>query len=563
MTDVISYWSVTFAILAFSIMPGYAVSCFFKGLNDLERLSISFGLSYLIVLIMTPLVALGHVWIFRYLFFLIFITALCIIVYFYKKQSLTVTTGFVLLLGIFVIQLAVKGFAQVYWEYPYPGGDWFIHAFRIPMSFSVGIWEPTQDRTCLFSVLILAYHNILNTSLYSYWISQLFSCIANSALLFPAFLIAYKVFNKKVAFVAVTLMALNIFLFYETIYTWPKGLSNYFVLMMIYFLFFRQKTTFADSLLAGLWGAIAYLMHPLAIFYILGCIGALLIKKKLLTLHSFYFLLAMGITMIPYFSWSYYSLGHFFKSNMIYYPILQSPHDAYLHSPEEIIASFKATPVWTFLYNAVSNRLYNILSVFTNLMYERSNFSFAGHLPKALTFFLYVLSLVGIYKIIRKKEPMKLILLQVILISFSCTLIFIGFRQDDFINEPGMHATIALFIVFATYALYEIKDSIFRRLTVFTIFSYTFINTPIRFAYIIRTYNNAPGGKERYFTELGKTWHHVEGFDILRLVSAHFLINGGIEFLLNLLFMIMIVSTIGLYIYKKLVFSVNKKYGGK
>ena len=551
MIDVLSYWGVTFAILAFSIIPGYTIACFFKGLDDLERLSISFGLSFVMVIILTPLAALGYASIFRYSFLIISLTGFFLMVFSYKMKRWDFNYLSAVLFGIFVIQLIVKAFAQTFWEYPFWGGDWFIHAFQIPQSFSDGVWNPPQDRTCLFSVLIFTYHKLLNTSLYSYWISQLVSCIVNSAFIFPVFLIANRLFNQKIAIITVILTSLNFLLFFTSVYTWPKGLSTYFVLVMIYFLFVRRRTISANAILAGVSGGLAYLIHPLAVFYVFGSIGVLLLRKEVFTHRAVYYALAMGITLLPYFMWSYHSNGQLFSSRMIYYPIVNSPYDAVLHTPSEIIASFKATSVWVHLYNGISNRLYNVLSVLTNLTKQHPIFYFEGHLPRCMTFPLFILALIGIVKTITEKQANRIVLLQVILFSFLFSLLFLGFRQDDFLNEPGMQASIAILSTFAIYALFEIRDGFLRKLTASSVLAYASIQIPITFFYIIRFYNNDPGGREKYLSALGKTWHHVEGFDISRLVSAHFLINGYSEFILNLFVVLVIVSVVTFYIYHK------------
>ncbi len=258
--NLIAYWSYIIVVLLMSFIPGFAIASRIRSLNDTERLAIAFCFSFFIVVLLVPLFAIKLDLLARALFLFILLVSLLNLIWYLKKKDFKIKPDmdFKFLLSILIISLVSRFFIQTLWEYPVTGGDWIGHTLFIPYDFDIGKWAPPQDRTPLFNLFIYSHHHLLGTSLFQYWISQIISVVANSVFVLPAYLIAKNVFNDKVAKISAAFMVIVPWLVWQSIYTWPKNLAMYFILLMIYFMFFKKDSKPLSYGLSGLFGALAF-----------------------------------------------------------------------------------------------------------------------------------------------------------------------------------------------------------------------------------------------------------------------------------------------------------------
>jgi hypothetical protein len=268
-------------VAGIAFIPGFAIAARIKQLDITEKLAVSFGFSFLIVVLLTPLFAVKLDIVARVAFVLIVIASLFL--FLKQKQDLKLNHDFIFLTLILVISLVSKFFIQTLWEYPVIGGDWYGHTLIRPYMFNIGDWTPPQERTPFFNLLIYSYHHLLGTSLYQYWVSQIISVIVNSVFILPAYLIAKRVFGDNIAKVSAAFMIITPFLVQQAIYTWPKNMAMYFTLLIIYFLFFRGNSgnNELNYGFAGFFAALGFLTHNYIVFYIFTALIAFVYVKKL------------------------------------------------------------------------------------------------------------------------------------------------------------------------------------------------------------------------------------------------------------------------------------------
>ena len=535
MVDVIKYWSVFFLILGFSFIPGYSIAQFSKELNIYEKFSVSFGISFLILVAFTPLITFVSLKIFQVSMWSIVIVSIILLIrhQFFKCRIRDVNLYILIL--ILLAGLFVKVLAQIGWEYPIQGGDWFVHAYEIPLKFQNGDWIPKHPRPQFFNLLILSFHSILGSSLYNFWISQIISTVANSIFILPAYIIAKQLFGKKVAFMSIIFMSLNLFLFYQSIYPWPKNLSSYFILLMLYFLFLK----FGDInsyILAGIFAGLGYLAHPMALFFIVPSFLVLTINHGIFQPRQYLFIIFLGILVLPYFLWMYFHTESI-SSKMAYYPFVVEYDYKHLNkmTHNDIMTKFWEAPWWNIIYI----RIYNFVSTLTELLARHNVWNFFNNLPSALTFPVYILSFIGVVKTYRKKTS-GVVLINIIALSFIFLVLFFGWRLPGIIGPGGQNPSIIILVIIGFYSLFEIKDNFIRRIGMAGIFSYALLQLIARPYYVIKWFNE--GERNLLINSIGRNWHYVEGFDFSKFISAHYFVNTKFEILLSLFVSVLFIS---------------------
>ncbi len=572
MIDTLIYWLYISLVLSIAFIPGFAIATFLKKLDIAEKLAISFGFSFLIIVLLTPLFALKLDTLARFIFVLITIASL-----FYiskqklKDKHLKFSQDFIFLALVLIISLVLRFFVQTIWDYPVMGGDWFMHGFKIPYQFELGNWVPPRDRPPFFNLLIYNQHQLFGTSLYQYWITQIVSVVANSVLIIPAYLIGKKIFSDKVVKISTAFMIICPYIVQHGIYTWPKNLAAYFILLMVYFLFFRNGESAdikRDYALAGFFAGFGYLIHNYTAVYIGTAILAWIYKTYKHENRKFwnilyesklaYFFLPMIVVVAPYLCWMYFSYGTLsaahgadFRStsSFIYYPFAVKSLCLY-NSPEEVFATFFATPIHQIIWIRICNVIVTLLPVaipLNPLIYQFPSYDpvmyYNGSYPGFLSFGMYILVAIWFIRYLLKKTKSNTYIVILIIIPFifhiflwgwlDWGLHFMSFPTNPFLIMLGFNELYktkikqktSLYITYLIFIGCLIEDIIYGWLT-------------LRFRIMI-------GGLEELNGWVQKNVPNVQIYDV---ISAHFLLDTNVEFLSNLIIsMLLIIFSVLLY----------------
>jgi len=556
MIDLLLYWIYIALVVITAFIPGFTIATSIKRLNEVERLSISFGLSFLVIVILTPLFALGLDCLARFLFIFIFIisiTQLCLL-----RENLKLTSELKFLILILIINFVSKFFIQTLWEYPVIGGDWVYHTLVVPYMFDIGNWNPPRDRTPLFNLLIYAYHHSLGTSLYQYWVSQIISVVANSVFILPAYLIAKQAFNDKIAKVSTAFMTITPFLIEQSIYTWPKNLAMYFVLLMIYFMFFssKQENSRLKYGLAGFFGALGFLTHNYTTLYILTALIVLVYKFHKYTIshrftkHIVCFIAALTTTVIPYYLWVYLSYGTLLTSRFIYYPFAVEGYESVLYGEaKDVFETFFSTPITHIIGIRISNAVVTLTPaalpinpIATRFPTYNPIFYYSHEYPGALSSIMYILVVVWFLKYLFKKTETDTVLAIFVIVPFLLFLILIGWKGWGLLSI-GLHPSVPILIMFGFNELYKFGQT---WLLLILVFIDSFIENVIYWVLIIKFYY-IEGGLDNIAREVSR---FIPDFQISKLISAHFLLNTLSEFYINLTISLFVIFILTLYLKK-------------
>lgn len=545
MIPTLTYWLYILSVVGVAFIPGFAIATRIKKLDSIERLSISFGFSFPIVVLLTPLFALKFDIPTRIIFVLIIIASIFYILK--QKQNLKVNNDFFLLALILIIGLVFRFFVQTLWEYPVMGSDWYGHALLRPYMFNIGDWTPPQERTPLFNLLIYSYHHLLGTSLYQYWMSQIISVVANTVFILPAYLIAKKVFNDNIAKVSTAFMIITPFLVNSAIYTWPKNMAMYFSLLAIYFMFFRAKPeeNKFNYGLTGFFAALGFLTHDYILFYVFTALIIFIYVKKLykkpLTIpHELfenkfiYFFVSFAAVTIPYFLWIYYFYGTISTPrSVIYYPLAVEGYWS-IGSPQEVFETFFNTPISHIIGIRIFNAVVTLTPVALPInpvatQYPSYNpiYYYSHDYPGALSTLMYVLVVVWVVRYLFRKTKTDNVLTMFVVIPFILFLTICGWLDWGLLTL-GLHPTIPILIMLGFNELYKFKAQRIRSLLIYLAFIGCLIED---FIYGILTLNfyQVEGGISGTATNISR---YIPDFQISDFVSAHFFLTDS-DLLLN------------------------------
>ncbi|VVB95770.1 Dolichyl-phosphate-mannose-protein mannosyltransferase [uncultured archaeon] len=545
--NLIIYWCYIIIAFLMSFIPGFVIAGRFKSLSVLEKLSISFGCSYVIIVMLVPFFAFKLNFIAQLIFIYIMIASLW---YLLKKRlqlKFEIDSRFIIM--ILIIGLISKFFLQTLWEYPVMGGDWFWHTFRIPYAFEQGDWTPPTDRPPLFNLLIYSYHNLLGTSLYQYWISQIISVVINSVYIFPAYLIAKKAFGDRVAKISALFMLVTPFLIFNTLYTWPKNAAMYGILMMIYFLFFSEYDIKLRYPLAGFFAGLGFWFHNYAVFYIAIAVLLLIYKEKmykgLISRNIFnnlkklsYFLIVLLIVLAPYFLWVYSYYGTISTSKFIYYPFAVKGYDSALSGDtQELFNTFYSTPVKEIIMIRISNAIVTLTPAALPINPIAASFStynpifyYSHDYPGALSTLMYLVVVILFFKYLLGKTKINLVLAGFVVLPIFIYLILYGWREWGLLTG-GLHPTIPLLIILGFNELYKSYNRLTGKILVFLVFLVAIIDNIIYFN-IIKKFYYIEGGLRNVADSLHQV---VPNADVSNLISAYFLLNTEMDVILNLI----------------------------
>jgi len=160
----------------------------------------------------------------------------------------------------------------------------------------------------LFSIIILTFFKPLNLA-YSFWDYQLFGILLNSLFLLPLTIIMQKIFkNQKIVYLTLAAVFLNIFIFTNIYFTWPRLIGVYFVLVTIVLLWKNSKIKILDMIIAGALMALGALSHGhvflcIPVFFVLYSIIAFKKLRFQYVIHILVFFTFFFLLQSP---WFYY-----------------------------------------------------------------------------------------------------------------------------------------------------------------------------------------------------------------------------------------------------------------
>jgi len=195
------------------------------------------------------------------------------------------------------------------------------------------------DRPPLMGIInsIWAF-STLNTDKYEFWYYEMIGIVLNILFIFPCVIISKKLFKDQNIFYLVPLaILLNVFIFLNIYYTWPKLMGAFFPLASIALLLIKKRIEyFTMSIVGILWG-LGYLCHPgviltlpvLFVFYLISSINFKKIKY-FIPFFIFFFLLQSP--------WIIYKKFH---------PRIDTNHLLYHYLPTE---SYRGHPLKTIIH---------------------------------------------------------------------------------------------------------------------------------------------------------------------------------------------------------------------
>ncbi|MBF0555049.1 MAG: hypothetical protein HQK96_10925 [Nitrospirae bacterium] len=165
------------------------------------------------------------------------------------------------------------------------------------------------DRPPLLGVVNSIIMLSLNKRPYSFWNYLIVGITLNSLFLLPLSVLAKRIFNRPaVAYLAVMSVFLNIFIFINIYFIWPKLLAVFFLLTMIIYLWDRELSP-ATASIGGALFALGALSHGNVFLSLpvlmLSYIAFAVIRKK--KTYLLYFFISFLILYSP---WSLYKIKH-------------------------------------------------------------------------------------------------------------------------------------------------------------------------------------------------------------------------------------------------------------
>ncbi len=466
------YYSMTVAILLLGFLPGYLLlDSFTDNINIEEKITVSFGLTallidlgYIVAYLLSPSIKeLFPQTILYFLFFLLIYRGTR------KKPQKAYTPipkDLLLLVVVFVVQYLFKVSLQPIIPFYPMGADYYEHYQRSQVLLDLHNENPyvdifpfwyIPDRTPLFNIIGAFFLALFRDR---YWIIQITSCLFNSILILPGYLIAKRLFNSKAAILVTLILSMNPFLTENALYTWPKNLAAYFCLLFLYFLLFHGNIFYA-----GMFGALGYLSHQYSSLYIVAGAFYLLLKGKgepKVVLKSLIILLGTVCFLTsPWFLWKGYTYGPTYGTKFLSYPFATGGVLQIIFNPtEEILARFWATPMSRIIWIRVENALETLIP-FSLFSFPIDNVDLSKYyfhtIPGSLTLAPLFFAFRGMS---RNREAMKSVAC-FLLIPFLGTLLLYGWLFGAGLARQTLQPIVVLLGVFAAKELSETKHGTF------------------------------------------------------------------------------------------------------
>jgi len=400
---------------------------------------------------------------------------------------------------------------------------------------------PPRDRTPLFSLIILAYHKLLGYSLYEFWVSQITSVLLNSLFLFPAYMIARKVFGIKIAVVSTIFMTITPFLLEQSIYTWPKNLAMYFALLMIYFAFFSEAEDRIKYLLAGIFGSLGFLAHNYVTVYVITTFFALIYfhrrahssqSRNRLVKNFCLFTLGLILPLLPYFFWVFVSYGTVSTSRFIYYPFAVDPEDVDTilnGDPNTVVRKFFLTPISKIIWVKVADAIVTLTPaalpvnpIATSFRTYFPVYYYSHDYPGALSTLMYFLVVFWFVRYVLRKTKTNKVLFVFLIVPFVMFLVVSGWLDWGLLTA-GLHPTLPILVMLGFNELEKFNNRLNFLFKIF-IFAGAIIENAI-FMWLLIAFYMLGGGITQVEEDVQRC---IPDFDISKFVSAHFF-TGNFE----------------------------------
>lgn len=250
---------------------------------------------------------------------------------------------------------------------PYRQAQFFINRLDPTKSPFLAEWDVGFfERTPLMGAVSANYFNLFHDKVptgiiwrsttqdpnHTYLQFQILASILNMLFLIPAYFLLGRLFGRKTAIIASLFLVTSQYFLYDAVFTWPKSLVAFFVLLTWWLLLERKKSY---VIMAGMISGVAYLTHDLAVLYIGASIIFLLYQKRYKDV-----LIYTAWPILFAFPWLY-AADIYYKqpSSFIYYPLslkgIPQPNQG-----KQIIHQFLHAPVLKLLRIRLENILYLI-----------------------------------------------------------------------------------------------------------------------------------------------------------------------------------------------------------
>lgn len=343
-----------------------------------------------------------------------------------------------ILLFLFIFQFFIGVFLQTLIPYYPMGGDWFSH-YQTSSKISNGNMVFANGRPPVFNILGSMYLKIFSNN---FWVFQIASVFLSSLLVIPLYLIA-KNFNKNAAIITIIFVVLNSFVLQNTIYTWPKNLTTFFVLFFFYFIIKNQ------SFFSILPASLALYTSPISLFFIpAGYVYGYLKKNKNL-LKS---LLILILIFLPFALYSVLKTGSRYTDPFILYPIAVNGMEKLVADPiSKTFTDFLSKPFYYIIGIRVINfimtmfpvlLMFKLASLFINIPIIHIQkivditqvpilYHFMHSMPGALSMLVYVFSMIGLYKLFKSDKKMFLL----IILPLVFGVLYWGWIKAGLVND--------------------------------------------------------------------------------------------------------------------------------
>ncbi len=176
---------------------------------------------------------------------------------------------------------------------PYRQAQFFVNRLHPVNSDFINEWGVSFfERTPLMGAVTANYFNLLNEKLpvdyawsaavanadHTYRQFQLIAHVMLALFIIPAYFLLIRLFNNKTAITASLFMVISSFFLYNAVFSWPKSLVAFFILLS-WLLLLEKRPRYA--ILAGVASGLAYLTHDLAILYIAASLLLLLWQRRI------------------------------------------------------------------------------------------------------------------------------------------------------------------------------------------------------------------------------------------------------------------------------------------
>ncbi len=431
------YLLCSIATLVFGLIGWFGVSYFIsKYRNTSNVLSFSIGSLIFLSAFLFYGVALFYSGIFNRITILLPLVVLFPFAFKFVKQSDPETK---ILSLLFVSMFTIGILLQTLLPYYPIGGDWFSHYKTSSDYLKNNEITFLNGRPPVFNFLGAMFLKIFADN---FWIYQIASVFLNSLVIIPLYLIA-KFFDKRIALTAVIFVLLNSFVLQNTIYTWPKNLTSFFILFFFYFAL-RNQTLF--SVLPA---SLALYTSPISLFFLpAGFIYSYFKKNKDLLKSA----LLIILIFMPFALYSLLKTGTGETTPFLLYPIAVNGYESLITEPlSKTIGDFLSKSIYYIIGIRIIVAIMTMfpallalkfLTLFVNLPVIQIQktvvvsqvpllYHFMHSIPGALSTLVYVFSMIGLYNLFKRDR--NLFFLFVLPLVFA--ILYWGWIKAGLMND--------------------------------------------------------------------------------------------------------------------------------